>query len=85
MINFVLKNYVYGKTTPTDAVDMNLGKLREMMRDREAWGALVHGVERVGYDRATEQDSIKSKKKEKRNFGHSGSRKNMKAINRKLL
>ena len=28
----------------TDAVDMNLGKLREMERDREAWRAAVHGV-----------------------------------------
>ena len=28
----------------TDAMDMNLGKLREMVRDREAWCAVVHGV-----------------------------------------
>ena len=28
----------------TDAMNMNLGKLPEMMRDREAWGAAVHGV-----------------------------------------
>ena len=28
----------------TDAMDMNLGKLREMVRDREAWHAAVHGV-----------------------------------------
>ena len=28
----------------TDAKDMNLGKLREMVRDREAWHAAVHGV-----------------------------------------
>ena len=25
-----------------DAVDMNLGKLREMVRDREHWRAVVH-------------------------------------------
>ena len=28
----------------TDAMDMNLGKLREMVRDREAWYAAVQGV-----------------------------------------
>ena len=28
----------------TDAMNMNLGKLQEMVRDREAWAAAVHGV-----------------------------------------
>ena len=28
----------------TDALDMNLGKLLEMVRDREAWHAAVHGI-----------------------------------------
>ena len=28
----------------TDAMDMNLGKLWEMVRNREAWHAAVHGV-----------------------------------------
>ena len=28
----------------TNAVDMNLGKLQEMLRDREAWHAAVPGV-----------------------------------------
>jgi len=27
-----------------DPVDMNLGKLREMVKDREAWRPAVHGV-----------------------------------------
>ena len=27
-----------------DSVDMNLGKLQEMVKDREAWLAAVHGV-----------------------------------------
>ena len=28
----------------TDSRDMNLSKLQEMVRDREAWHAAVHGV-----------------------------------------
>ena len=28
----------------TDAMNMNLGELWEMVRDREAWCATVHGV-----------------------------------------
>ena len=28
----------------TDAIGMNLSKLREVVRDREAWLAAVHGV-----------------------------------------
>ena len=28
----------------TDTMDMNLGKLRGRVRDREAWRAAVHGV-----------------------------------------
>ena len=34
----------------TDLMDMSLSKLREMVKDREAWHAAVHG--------ATEQQNI---------------------------
>ena len=28
----------------TDSVDMSLGELRELLMDREAWRAVIHGV-----------------------------------------
>ena len=34
----------------------NLGKLREMVRDREAWRAAIHGVPRVRHEWATDQE-----------------------------
>ena len=34
----------------TDATDMSLSKLQELVMDREAWHAVVHGSQRVGHD-----------------------------------
>ena len=39
----------------TDAMDMSLSKLREMVTDRGAWRAIVHGMQRIGHNWATEQ------------------------------
>ena len=38
-------------------MDFNLGKLREMVRDREAWLLQSMGFGRVGHDLATEQQA----------------------------
>ena len=36
-------------------MDMNLSKVREMVKDREAWRAAVLGVQGVRHDLVTEQ------------------------------
>ena len=39
----------------TNAMYLNLDKLQEMVKDREAWYAAVHGSQQVGNDWTTEQ------------------------------
>ena len=31
----------------TDSMDMSLSKLQEMVKDREAWRATVHGIVKI--------------------------------------
>ena len=41
----------------TDSMDLNLSKLQEMVKDREAWRAAAHGVTK-SRTQATEQQQL---------------------------
>ena len=42
-------------------MDMSLGKLRELVMDREACRAAIHGAQRVGHDWVTELNWLTDK------------------------
>ena len=43
----------------TDSMDMSLSKFREIVKDRRACRAAVHGLQIVGHDLETEQEQHK--------------------------
>ena len=44
----------------TDSMDMNLSTLQELVEDRGAWNAMVHGIKIIVNDLATEQQQMTS-------------------------
>ena len=47
----------------TDSVDMSLGKLPEMVKDKETWSAAAHGVAKSQHDWVTEQQQQQQQQK----------------------
>ena len=47
----ILKNLFTGqqRSDITDSMDVSLSEPRELVIDREAWRAAIHGVAKVGY------------------------------------
>ena len=43
----------------TDSMNMSLSKLREIVVNREGWHAAVHGLQRVGHDLVTDNNTFK--------------------------
>ena len=41
----------------TNSIDMSLSKVQKIVKDREAWHAAVHGIQRVRHNSATEQQT----------------------------
>ena len=52
----------------TDLIDMSLNKLQEIVKDRGAWCAAVHGVTKSGHDLVTEQQQTPFSRSEKSCF-----------------
>ena len=48
----------------TDSMDMSLSKLQEMVKDREAWHAAVHGVSHKELDMSEQLNNDKYVRKE---------------------
>ena len=46
------KDLIQGKIEGIDSMDVNLSKLREIVKDREAWCAVIYGIR---YNLVTEQ------------------------------